>query len=278
MVATTEKGVVFGNGFLGNRIGKHLGYEVMGQEVIDVKGISAVLDTIKPTVVVNAVGITGRPNIDWCEDHKPDTLLGNVAAPIVLASLCVQRGIHFVHLGSGCIYQGENGGIGYSEQDPPNHFEAFYPRTKIMAEGALKELPVLQIRIRMPIDDHSDPRNLIDKIKGYPRVVDQTNSMTIIPEMLEALRRLIAKRSTGVYNLVNPGVISPYEIMLLYKEIVDPSASFVRINAQELDHMVVAKRSNCRLDTRKLATEGIVLSDIHDGVRACLLNYRRSLT
>lgn len=25
---------------------------------------------VKPTHVLNAAGLTGRPNVDWCEDHK----------------------------------------------------------------------------------------------------------------------------------------------------------------------------------------------------------------
>jgi hypothetical protein len=25
---------------------------------------------VKPTHVLNAAGLTGRPNVDWCETHK----------------------------------------------------------------------------------------------------------------------------------------------------------------------------------------------------------------
>ncbi len=25
---------------------------------------------VKPSHVLNAAGLTGRPNVDWCEDHK----------------------------------------------------------------------------------------------------------------------------------------------------------------------------------------------------------------
>jgi len=33
--------------------------------------VSAALDVqTKPTHVLNAAGLTGRPNVDWCEDHK----------------------------------------------------------------------------------------------------------------------------------------------------------------------------------------------------------------
>ena len=26
---------------------------------------------------------TGRPNVDWCEDHKTETLFSNVTAPLI---------------------------------------------------------------------------------------------------------------------------------------------------------------------------------------------------
>ena len=41
---------------------------------------------IKPTHVLNAAGLTGRPNVDWCEDHKVRTLLVFAAEPSSLVS------------------------------------------------------------------------------------------------------------------------------------------------------------------------------------------------
>jgi hypothetical protein len=32
--------------------------------------LSACRAQVKPTHVLNAAGVTGRPNVDWCEDHK----------------------------------------------------------------------------------------------------------------------------------------------------------------------------------------------------------------
>ena len=34
------------------------------------ESVAAELDSVKPTHVINAAGVTGRPNVDWCEDHK----------------------------------------------------------------------------------------------------------------------------------------------------------------------------------------------------------------
>lgn len=36
------------------------------------------LDAIRPTHVINSAGVTGRPNVDWCESNKEATIRSNV--------------------------------------------------------------------------------------------------------------------------------------------------------------------------------------------------------
>ena len=60
----------------------------------DREAVAAELDKIKPTHVLNAAGITGRPNIDWCETNKPETIRTNVIGTLNLADLCYIRNIH----------------------------------------------------------------------------------------------------------------------------------------------------------------------------------------
>jgi hypothetical protein len=36
----------------------------------NIEQVAAEIDAIKPTHVFNCAGLTGRPNVDWCEDHK----------------------------------------------------------------------------------------------------------------------------------------------------------------------------------------------------------------
>lgn len=270
-----EKGIVFGKGFLGQKLSSYLNYELSSLNVLDTFALQHYLDEQKPTIVVNAVGKTGRPNIDWCETHREETIQGNVVAALNLAIECKKRNIYFVHLGSGCIYQGYQDGRGYTEEDEPNgHFEQFYAKTKVWSEKILKELDCLQIRLRMPIDDVESDRNTINKVLKYTQVIDTKNSMTVVPDLLICVRELIAKRKTGVYNVVNEGLISPVEIMQLYQEIVDPTHSFEVINADVLDTLTRARRTNCMLNTDKLKKEGLVLPEIHASVRKCMESIR----
>jgi 3,5-epimerase/4-reductase len=269
------KSIVFGKGFLGTRIAGALGYDLTDTNPLNLSELQGFLDFRQPKVVINTIGKTGRPNIDWCETHREETMLSNVSAAINLGIECSKKGIYSVYLGSGCIYQGDNGGNGFSEEDFPNFYgPQFYAKTKILAEKALLEFPGLILRLRMPIDDRPHERNLINKLLTYPTVVDIKNSMTTVPHMIGAVSRLIEKREEGIYNLVNPGLISPLEILQLYKEIVDESFQPKLMSPNELDSVTKGKRTNCMLNTNKLKSKGIELPEIHEAVRECLLKYK----
>ncbi len=268
-------GLIFGNGYMGSRIKDEFGYKLSNFRITDMDSLGAYLDAEKPDIVINAVGKTGRPNIDWCETHKEETLFSNLVVSTLLAIACSKRGIYMVHIGSGCIYEGDNCGKGFIEEDEPNFYgPQFYAKTKILSEKVLCEFNCLQIRIRMPLDDHSHERNLIDKLLKYPKVIDVQNSITTVPHLLTAMRVLIGKKATGVFNVTNPGTISAAEVLNLYKEIVNPSHKFEIFSLEELDKITLGKRSNCKLDSSKLECEGAYLPEVHDAVRECLIKYK----
>ena len=89
-------------------------------DIANVSDVARVLDDICPDVVINAAGRTGDSNIDWCENHRLETLHANVTGPLVLLEQCGRRDIRLVHIGTGCVYSGDNEGVGYRDSDPPN--------------------------------------------------------------------------------------------------------------------------------------------------------------
>ena len=246
-------------------------------DICDVTAVSQILNEVAPDVVINAAGKTGRPNVDWCEDHKLETIMSNVAGPLHLLDACARKNIYWVHIGSGCIYQGTNNGKGLTEEDAPNFAGSFYARSKLWIDQILLDFPVLQLRLRMPFDGSDQPRSLINKLRKYSKVLDEQNSLTYLPDFLSALRVLIEKRKTGIYNVVNPGTISPYEIMQRYKEIVDPKHVFERLSVDHLSDVVQAGRSNCVLSLEKLSKEGIHMKPVHEAVDEALAQLKPSL-
>ncbi len=264
--------LVFGAcGYLGGRFLELFpGAVASPVDIADQVAVRHVLDTEKPEVVINCAGKTGKPNVDWCEDHKEETIRANVTGPLVLLDACVARRIRLVHVSSGCIYAGDNGGAGFSEEDPPNFTDSFYSRSKTWSDQILKEFPVLMLRLRMPFDGTHSDRNLLMKIRRYPRVLDAQNSLSHLPDFLHAAKILIERGRTGVYNVVNPGTASPFRIMQMYREIVDPSHAFERLAVEDLGQVAKAGRSNCLLSTRKLEEEGIRLAPVEKMLEKCL--------
>lgn len=269
-------------GWLAQKFNKFLkDSEISMVDILDLDALRKELDEKKPAVVINCAGITGRPNIDWCEEHKVETVTGNVTVPLNILQACSERRIYWVHLGSGCIFQGEGpDGKGFSEEDdnkaqPPS----FYSWTKYWADQILKNFPVLIVRLRLPVDKEPNPRNLIDKLAKYSQIIDVENSITVIPDFLETTKKLMDKKRVGIYHLVNPDVIAPSEIMELYKKIVNPNHQFKVISEEEIYKQGLAKaeRSNCFLNTDKLQKEGIILKPIKERIVEIMEEYKKNL-
>ncbi len=263
-----------GTGYLGGKLKEiYPDAHTPNVDIADPVSVRAVFDDVKPDIVINAAGKTGKPNVDWCEDHKEETLRANVTGPLVLLEECMKRNVYFVHIGSGCIFTGPKTG-GYTEEDEPNFTGSFYSLTKAMSDRLLKPFPVLQLRIRMPFDGTTSSRNLLTKLRGYKRVLDEKNSITYMPDFFEALKKLVEKRAVGIFNVVNPGTVSPYDIMVRYKKEVDPTHEFERLTVEQLSDVVKAARSNCELSGEKLAKEGIVMRPSAEAITEAFAGFR----
>lgn len=271
------KYLIFGNGFIGNRFANFLQNSIISDNRINaIDDIFLQIEKYNPEIIINCIGKTGRPNIDWCEEHKDETFFSNVTIPTLIAEVCKDTDIYMVHIGSGCIYETNRcSGIGFSENDKPNFKGSFYSRTKIFSEKILSEYDnILQLRIRMPIDGIPSPRNLIDKLIGYRQVINVPNSITYIPDFIVITKKLMDMHETGIFNVTNTGAITHKEILEMYKNIVDPSyetPEFIPI--EKLN--TIAGRSNCILYNTRLEGKGIKMRHVLYAVEACMKDYAK---
>ncbi|KAL2757029.1 hypothetical protein ACRALDRAFT_1081048 [Sodiomyces alcalophilus JCM 7366] len=242
------------------------------------EAVLAELDRVQPTHVLNAAGITGRPNVDWCEDNKETTIRSNAIGTLNLADTCFLRGIHCTVFATGCIYQYDEahpiGGPGFLETDPPNFTGSVYSATKGHVEAIMKNYSnCLILRLRMPVSDDLHPRNFVTKISKYERVVDIPNSNTVLHDLLPASILLAEHNETGVYNFTNPGAISHNQVLTLFREILRPDFTWKNFTLEEQAGVIKAGRSNCMLDTTKLTKKlkeyGYEVPEIHEAYRAC---------
>ena len=205
------------SGFMGSGLVQYLrerGHEVLLEriEVTDFPTLCCTFERTKPDVVVNFAGVRAYPNIDWCEDHKEETVAVNVGGVINVMLAAIRSGAYPIQISSGCIYIGGKETL-FTEEDTPNFFGSFYSRMRIVAQDALYELPVLQVRIRMPLSSRSHPRNLINKLVSYKKVISVPNSVTLVEDMFPAIEKLATIKPIGILNLVNDGYVEHKNIL-----------------------------------------------------------------
>lgn len=273
------KFLIYGRtGWIGGLLGefckkKGIDYQYGSGRLENRASLEADIDSVKPTHVLNAAGLTGRPNVDWCESHKTETTSVNVVGTLSLADVCLKHGLLLVNFATGCIFEYDDAhtlgsGIGFCEEDTPNFTGSFYSKTKAMVEELLKNYKnVCTLRVRMPISsDLTNPRNFITKITRYQKVVDIPNSMTVLDEMVPIAIEMAKRNLTGIWNFTNPGAVSHNEILEMYRDYVDSGFKWVNFTLEEQAKVIVAPRSNNELDATKLKREFPELLPIKDSL------------
>ena len=235
---------------------------------------------VKPDAVCSFLGRThgpGAPTIDFLEQpgRLRENMRDNYIAPMHLAQICEAQGILFVYLGTGCIFTYTDEKRTFTEEDVPNFFGSSYSIVKGFTDQEIRRFKsTLQLRIRMPIAAAVSGRNFIDKIASYPNICSIPNSMTVLDDMWVILDRMIEKRVTGTFNLVNPGLIEHNWILEQYRDLLKPSHTWNSVTYDEQMKFITSHRSNNELTTTKLeafcAAEGLPLSNIQDSVMRCL--------
>lgn len=230
----------------------------------------------KPAFLINAAGYTGKPNVDACELHKSECLMGNGVLPGIIANACTAAGVPWGHVSSGCIYTGARpDGSGFTELDTPNFtFRtnncSFYSGTKALGEEVLAGRPDVYIwRLRIPFNEIDNPRNYLTKLLRYPTLLEATNSISQLEEFVAATFACWEKRVPfGTYNVTNPGQVTTHEVVDLIKLTGVSNKDFVFFK-DETDFMARAAktpRSNCVMDSTKLASVGIAMTEVHAAV------------
>lgn len=257
------------SGFMGSGMAEYLvnkGHTVFTDrvDVTDMRALREAFSNTKPDVVINFAGVRTVPNVDWCEDHKQETVAVNVSGAINAMLASIEVGAHPIQISSGCVYSGDEHHA-FTEDDAPNFYGSFYSRMRIVLENSLRELPVLYLRLRMPISYKSNPRNTINKIISYSKVISVPNSVTLVEDMYPAIEHLMNKRALGVLNLTNEGYITHGQILGAYKKYVNPDHNFELITPEELEKSVTKTgRSNCVLSTEKAKSLGVSMPKIDD--------------
>lgn len=289
--------LIFGSkGWIGNQFinilkSKKIPYIEGKARVDNATTLESEIVEIKPTHVVSFIGRTHGSigdnvytTIDYLEQSGKltDNLRDNLYGPLLLCETCRKYKIHCTYLGTGCIFKFDDDHPfgtehnGFAEESMPNFFGSSYSVVKGYTDRIMKlyDNTVLNLRIRMPIAESQHKRNFITKITTYDKICSISNSMTVLPELLPYVVKMMEMKTTGTINFTNPGLISHNEILDMFTEIVDPDFTYKNFSQDEQRQILAADRSNNYLNVNKLMNMFPTIKHIKTSVREMLQQYK----
>jgi dTDP-4-dehydrorhamnose reductase len=199
--------------------------------VQDIPRLGEVLATVKPDVVVNAIGIVKQR--DEAKQAVPSIQV-NALFPHQLADLCVERGIRVIQISTDCVFSGFRGN--YTELDVPDPVD-LYGRTKLL--GELHRPGCLTLRtsiIGWQLNTFSSLLSWFalqrDKhIKGYRNAIYSGFSTTVLAQLIGDILQTRPDLS-GLYQVASEP-ISKFDLLVQLREtlnwkdmVIEPDEQF----------------------------------------------------
>lgn len=261
---------------------------------------------IRPAIIVNAAGYSGRPGADSGEEERLQAFQANTLLPQTVARVCSITKTPHGHVSNGCIYTGGKVFfegqlrveadlnhtalhrlfvarpelfLGFNELDEPNFtFRhgpcSFLAGTKALAEESLRNEPQTYIwRHRLPFNEAQVPCNFLCRVQEYAQAHDHITSLTHVDDFASACVELFQSSAAyGTYNVVNSGATTTRAIAKMARRKIGAP------RRRELwgddtgfyPESTRAPRSCCLLDNGKLLRAGVRMRSLQDALADAL--------
>ena len=240
--------LVVGNGHLGNYLRKQ--WDCMLWKDAMHSLTKKDLELLNPSAVVIAAGKT---NLQWCEEFPDDAHQNNVTDPCNMCEVVrsYNKYLPIFHLSTGCAWQGPyNNGRAFRPYDPPEPV-CVYTETKVKCDGLLRENfeHVLILRPRLLYSAANSPRNTLQKINSYPKLINTPNSITCVKTVRKTIEQILtlpgfwADFPNKIMNVYDRGVVTPYQIGC-YQCLLGRRVHPIKITKDELDAHHKPKRAD----------------------------------
>jgi dTDP-4-dehydrorhamnose reductase len=185
-------------------------------DALDLARTREILDTVKPDVVINAIGIVKQR--DEAKQAVPSIQV-NALFPHQLADMCVDRSVRVIQISTDCVFSGSRGN--YSEDDIPDPID-LYGRTKLL--GELNRPGCLTIRTSIIGWQLNTFTSLLSwfalqrgkSIKGYRRAIYSGLSTYVLSSLLGDI---ITNHSDlqGLYQIASTP-ITKYDLLMQLRD------------------------------------------------------------
>ncbi len=264
-IMTQNNILILGDGYVGNNLFNHLSSKKLSVQIKsskdlnyhDIHTLGKFILNKGITAIINCSGFTGKPNIDEAEIKKELCWELNVLSPLRINHFCHNYGVNYLHISSGCIFDGYH--KEWAESDTPNYglfqnHSSFYSKSKHAFEMLSADLKGIILRVRMPFHHDSSNRNYITKIRNYDNLIDYQNSKTYIPDLCNFVENIFIKKPSfwknkEIYNVVNPQPLWTTEVCQIMKKYGFQNGNWKFVPITDLQ--ITANRSNCILNGDK---------------------------
>lgn len=221
--------VIGATGLIGGKLyalAQREGFEVIGTfrdrshrgdrplDLRDPQGVQRFIESAAPDVIFLAAAIG---NADSCEQRPEEARAVNVQGTEAVARAAATLACKLVFYSSDYIFDGKGGP--YSEDDPPNPLSV-YGRTKVEAEGIIRELVPNHLILRTTLVYGWDRTSLnfalqlwqrLSAGQPFPVAQDQWGNPTLVDYLAEVSFRLVQMNATGVFNVVGKDRLPRHE-------------------------------------------------------------------
>jgi dTDP-4-dehydrorhamnose reductase len=213
---------------------------VVNVAVDDLDSIRKAIETVKPDVVMNAVGI-----IKQLPDSKNviTTLTVNSIFPHRLAELGKEFGFRLITISTDCVFSGSRGN--YSEDDIPDATD-LYGKSKNL--GEVIDDNCLTLRTSIIGHELGSSHSLIDwflsnrggKVKGFANAIYSGFPTIVFAAIIDNLIRNYPKL-TGLYH-VSSDPINKYDLLRLVNEAYSANVTIERDEEFKIDRSLDSMR------------------------------------
>jgi dTDP-4-dehydrorhamnose reductase len=209
-----------------------------GVDVEDFDMVTRTIESIRPDVVVNCVGL-----VKAHEEAKDPVASININAlfPHRLAVLCRAHDIRLIHISTDRVFNGRKGG--YSEADPGDAYD-LYGRTKLL--GELDSPNTLTLRTAIIGREINSQQGLVEwfltnrpagSVRGFRRAIYTGFTTLAFAEIVACLIEDFPMLS-GLYHVASEP-ISKYELLLRLRD-----AFNTEIHIEPYDHIHIDRSLN----------------------------------
>ena len=281
----TKKILITGaKGFFGTRfINRYQGeFEILGLDVeqLDITDNQAVITTFadfQPDYVIHAAAIAVT---DFCNKHPDVAHKVNVQGAINVAKACKEHGTKLVFISTEQVFNGNPEKGPYSELDQPVP-DTVYGQNKLEAEqelaSILDEMWVLRFTWLFGLPERNttiNPNVVWNTLQALVngRVMHERRNefrgLTYVHELIEQFPKIF----TIPYGTYHTGAHNPASRYEIAEHILTELGQQERLN-ELLEAADAPKTRDVRLDTSKLADQGVVFTESKDAITKCLKEF-----